>query len=376
MPMKSKNQKETVLVVDDDPQNIQNVQNIVKTRYRVKSALNGHEALQIILSDNPPDIILLDVIMPGLNGFQVAKRIKSEPRTKDIPIIFITLKTGSESLVKGFQIGAQDYVTKPFQPEELLARVETHLMLKRQREQLESINLFLEDRVTKRTEQLQKALQNKDHLLKELHHRVKNNLQILMSLLRMQIYDRKSTEMDAEMLTTYLHRIQTMSLANEMMDVKGNIKTVHVKQYLSNLLHRIIEGNNRTWDDIRVKLEADDTMLDVNAIIPCGFIINELVSNVLKYAIPQNRKGKINVSFRSSSNKTRVLRLQHDGKGLSKPIDFDKATTIGFKLIDSLTKQLQGTISYKPREQLYTLTFGNPRIKTYNQVHDASYQSK
>ena len=122
--------------------------------------------------------------MPGLNGFQVAKRIKSDPRKKNIPILFITREIGSESLVKGFQLGAQDYITKPFQSEELLARVNTHLLLKKQREQLQSVNAYLEDRVKEKTDQLQKALQNKDILVKELDHRVKNSLQILISLLR------------------------------------------------------------------------------------------------------------------------------------------------------------------------------------------------
>lgn len=121
------NTKQKVLMVDDEPLNISVVAEILFHKYDLMVATNGEKALQIITSETKPDLILLDILMPGMNGFEVAKRIKENHNTSHIPIIFLTAKHDNESIVKGFELGAADYVSKPFQKEELLVRLKNTL---------------------------------------------------------------------------------------------------------------------------------------------------------------------------------------------------------------------------------------------------------
>jgi len=127
-------QKQTVLIVDDSPENITVLGALLRTDYTVRVATNGEKALKIMDSDNPPDLILLDVMMPGMDGYEVCRRLKADSRTQNIPVIFITAKTSEEDEVKGFNMGAVDYVTKPFSPVVIKARVRTHAELKRYRD--------------------------------------------------------------------------------------------------------------------------------------------------------------------------------------------------------------------------------------------------
>lgn len=129
--------RQNILIVDDAPQNISVLGSLLKDEYNIRVANNGEKALEIVFSSDPPDLILLDIIMPGINGFEVCKKIKSEPKTQNIPIIFITAKTSDIDEVKGFELGAVDYITKPFKSTVVRARVRTHADLKRYRDLLE-----------------------------------------------------------------------------------------------------------------------------------------------------------------------------------------------------------------------------------------------
>lgn len=124
-------QKQTVLVVDDTPENLTLITLLLRELYRVKIATNGSKALQIAFSNEPPDLILLDIMMPEMDGYEVCRHLKSDPQTAGIPVIFLTAKAEIEDELKGFELGAVDYITKPISPPIVLARVRTHLRLKR-----------------------------------------------------------------------------------------------------------------------------------------------------------------------------------------------------------------------------------------------------
>lgn len=126
-----------VMVVDDAPANIQIVNSILKDTYKVRIATNGPKALQLASATPAPDLILLDVMMPEMDGYEVCTRLKAAPDTRDIPVIFLTGQTEIEDETKGFQVGAVDYIHKPFSPAVMKARVNTHLVLRGMREQLE-----------------------------------------------------------------------------------------------------------------------------------------------------------------------------------------------------------------------------------------------
>jgi len=134
--MNQPNGKKTVLLVDDAPENIQVVNSILKDIYKIRIATNGAKALELAKADPLPDLVLLDVMMPGLDGYEVCKRLKSDPVTREIPVIFLTGQTEVEDETRGFDAGAVDYIHKPFSPAVVKVRVQTHLVLRGIREQL------------------------------------------------------------------------------------------------------------------------------------------------------------------------------------------------------------------------------------------------
>jgi two-component system, sensor histidine kinase and response regulator len=132
-----------ILLVDDNPQNLQVLGKLLhEEKYKIEFAVNGESTLEW-LKNKQFDLILLDLNMPGMNGFEVCKRIRSDKEMCEVPIIFLSAESERESILKGFEVGAQDYVTKPFDSRELLARVKTQLDLKSKTEKLEKINDWL-----------------------------------------------------------------------------------------------------------------------------------------------------------------------------------------------------------------------------------------
>ncbi len=129
----------TVLVVDDTEANIDILAEALDSEYEVSVAMDGESALEIVNSD-PPDLILLDIMMPGIDGYEVCRRLKSEPKTSGIPIIFITAMSEIENKTKGLELGAVDYITKPFEAMEVKARIKTHLSLMLANKKLRSLS--------------------------------------------------------------------------------------------------------------------------------------------------------------------------------------------------------------------------------------------
>ena len=154
----TKQNKHKILIVDDKHKNIQVLGSLLREKnYIIGVAMNGKQALEMLLSSNDYDLILLDVKMPVMDGFEACKAIREHKNLKEIPIIFLTALVEPESIVKGLEAGGQDYITKPFNSKELLARVNTHLELKKSKDQLKQVNKWLDKKVTERTEELQIA---------------------------------------------------------------------------------------------------------------------------------------------------------------------------------------------------------------------------
>jgi putative two-component system response regulator len=147
-------EKQTVLVVDDTAENLTLINGLLKDAYRTKVANNGERALKIA-AESPPDLILLDIMMPGMDGYEVCRRLKADAKTKNVPVIFLTAKVEVEDEQKGFDVGAVDYITKPISPPIVLARVRTQLTLKSAADFLRDKNAFLQSEVEKRTREVQ-----------------------------------------------------------------------------------------------------------------------------------------------------------------------------------------------------------------------------
>lgn len=127
--MDGRSEKHRVLIVDDSPDNIRVLMETLKGNYAIQVALDGEEALKAAMSETMPDIILLDIVMPGIDGYEVCRRLKQDPRTRTIPVLFVTGMSEVEDETKGLELGAVDYIAKPFSPPIIQARVRTHLAL-------------------------------------------------------------------------------------------------------------------------------------------------------------------------------------------------------------------------------------------------------
>jgi putative two-component system response regulator len=144
----------TILIVDDSPDNISLIHSLLQSSYRTKIATDGETALRLMSNGSLPDLVLLDVVMPGLDGHEVCRRLKKDRRTAEVPIIFLTARSDVDDEKTGLELGAVDYITKPINPAIVSARVRTHLQLKSARDFLRSKSEFLEQEVQRRTREI------------------------------------------------------------------------------------------------------------------------------------------------------------------------------------------------------------------------------
>ncbi|MBK9446663.1 MAG: two-component system response regulator [Betaproteobacteria bacterium] len=147
--------KPTIMVVDDTPDNLSLMNLLLKDHYSVRIANSGERALKLAATGSPPDLILLDIMMPGMDGYEVCQHLKADPKMRDIPVIFLTAKNETDDEKKGLELGAIDYITKPISPAIVLARVKTHLALKSSADFLRDKNVYLETEVSKRTREVE-----------------------------------------------------------------------------------------------------------------------------------------------------------------------------------------------------------------------------
>ena len=217
---------------------------------------------------------------------------------------------------------------------------------------LQSANDQLELRVQERTvelsganDRLHQSLQEKVVLLKEIHHRVKNNMQVVSSLLSLQTRDITSPR-ELEMFVNSQNRIKTMALIHEKLYQSDDLARVDFSDYIPALIASLFETYKISPQDISLQVDVVDVLLDLDQAIPCGLMLNELISNSLKYAFPNGRKGKITVQLGPYKEGTRLV-VRDDGVGLPEGFDYRKSKSLGLQLINILSRQLQGGIELR-----------------------------
>ncbi len=191
--------------------------------------------------------------------------------------------------------------------------------------------------------QVRSSLEEKEVLLKEVHHRVKNNLQIVASMLELQsgyIKDREAKVLFQESRK----RLESMSLIHEKMYRSKDLARINYREYVDDLVGNLLTLSSGRSEDIEVKLDVEGIMLDVNSAIPCALIINELVTNSLRHAFPDGRKGRIELSMRRGGDGGISLAVSDNGIGFHKGLDFRNTKTLGMQLVISLVDQLDGRI--------------------------------
>jgi signal transduction histidine kinase len=197
-----------VLIVDDNPKNLQVLGKFLRNEnYELEFAVDGLAALEW-LEIKEFDLVLLDVNMAGMDGFETCRMIRSNPRLDKMPVFFLTAETLRDSVLKGFEMGAQDYITKPFDSRELIMRVKTHIALKKSMEELASLNANLERRVEERTRELDRArlkAEESDRLktafLMNISHEIRTPLNGILGAVKMLEHDDLERQRKDECLT-------------------------------------------------------------------------------------------------------------------------------------------------------------------------------
>ncbi|MCK4764833.1 MAG: response regulator [Candidatus Aminicenantes bacterium] len=465
---------DTILIVDDDPSIRQALAELLgDAGYKVETAADAGETF-VKIGHSPPDLIVLDVLLPGEDGFDIAARLKSTGKTGDIPIVFLTCKDELEYKVKGFKLGAVDYITKPITPDEALARIKTHLTLRNLQKRLEEKNRRLQQEIAERKqaeakltetfqllettlnsthmlvvyldqrfnfvwvnrayaqaddrdpsffpgknhfdlypdpgnkeifdrvvetgepyfayakpfeypeqpkrgatywdwslipikdsagqvtglvftlvdisrrvraeEQIKASLREKELLLKEIHHRVKNNLQVINSLLSLQANQLKDRE-SAAILREIRNRVFSIALVHEKLYESEDLTNINFGEYIHTLTANLLETFPPGPPAVKLEMITDDLFLQVDKAIPCALIVNELVINALKYAFIDGRQGEISIELKTAAAGEEVaLMVTDNGPGLPDAFDIENVETLGMQIIRALVGQLHGSL--------------------------------
>ena len=196
----------------------------------------------------------------------------------------------------------------------------------------------------KATEKIKTALKEKDILLQELHHRVKNNMQVISGLIELQ-----SQQLDDEasrmIFNETRNRVSSMALIHENLYKASDLGNINFAEYIKTLTNHLFYSYKIDSNVVQLHTEISDVFLDVQVGIPCGLIVNELVSNTLKHAFPDGRQGEVTISLIPEDDGRYSLIVKDDGVGFPKNLDFRKTKSLGMQLVTMLVDQLEGTIT-------------------------------
>jgi PAS domain S-box-containing protein len=195
----------------------------------------------------------------------------------------------------------------------------------------------------KAEDRLQASLQEKEVLLREVHHRVKNNMQVISSLLNLQSRQIKDLHV-LEMFKESQRRIRSMALIHERLYQSSDFSRIEFSQYLRNLATHLFHSYQVEASRVQLKIEAEEVHLNINTAIPCGLIVNELVSNALKHGFPEGRSGELGIDLRRVEGDGYVLRVKDDGVGFPEELDFRKTETLGMQIVNTLVSQIDASI--------------------------------
>lgn len=327
--MENKNFK--ILIVDDLPKNIMVLgNNLMNENYQIAYARSGKEAIELTKT-NDFDLLLLDIMMPEMDGYETCKRILANPKTAKTPVIFITAKNDYDSIVKGFEAGAKDYVTKPFNSFELLARVKTHLELKQSRKDLEVLNANLETKVEERTNQLKKANEKltrldsaKSSFLGIISHEIRTPLNGIFGSVEMlsDMHSDEDSKEIIEMISESAERLLTFSELSTLI-TELNIDNYNLNKGILNLAElaytvsqeKILNAPAYRKIGIKFLQSEDEHMVNVDRKL-IKKVIHDVIDNAIKFT---DEDVEINIQI-EVDEKYLKLTINDNGKGFPEHI--------------------------------------------------------
>lgn len=286
----------TILVVDDTPSNLQVLSDLLITAgYKLQEAHEGHTALQLVQTGALPDLILLDIYMPDMDGYEVCRRLKNNARTRDIPVMFISALSDTDNIVKGFEVGGVDYITKPFQFREVLARVTNQLTLVRQRKQIEELR-------AKDRQYFESLSRMKDQFIQMATHDLRNPLNVILGyanvINRLDVVGHDKALRD-QAVTSIRESVEKMrTLVTDLLD----LAQFETRSYLSmkpvalgDFLERCLGGLHVIAIQKTIELAYSPLPGDIIVRIDESYmarVIDNLVLNAIKYT-PEGGRVKV-----------------------------------------------------------------------------------
>jgi two-component sensor histidine kinase len=315
-------------------------------------AENGQEGMEIY-REHKPDLVITDISMPIMNGLEMIRNIKEfDP---EVNVIVMSAYSIKEYFLEAINLGVNGYLVKPVDPKKLYALIDElagNILMEKALEEKELKRSIAESN-------LKKSLAEKDILLKEVHHRVKNNMQIISSILKMQ-----ERLVDDPRLKTVLgesqNRIRSMALIHENLYRNETLANIKFGNYVQSLTNNL----SRTYSDLQGKVTFDydieDVFLPIDVGIPCGLIINELISNSFKHAFKGRENGKIFVGLSIVNGNEFTLSVADDGVGMDGTRTIETSGSLGMRIVSKLVQQIDGNLEYDfSGGTKYTIKFKN-----------------
>ena len=323
-----------ILVVDDNKTNVQALASLLSEKgYHIEYALNGPEALQLVARENF-DLILLDIKMPMMDGFEVCINIKSDVSKREIPIIFLTANTDSENLQKAFEIGGQDYVSKPFDSGELLSRVKTHIELKAIKDKLFEVNKWLEEKVEERTTELEKANKRlleidkaKSQFLRIISHEIRtplNGVLGALSLINESDFSEDSIGF-LGILKTSANRLEEVS--NNALDISRlntygekaiRLEKANIKEIISYNVNNFQREATEKRISIIQSIDIDNELINIDT-KHFSTCLSCVLDNAIKYSPYQ---GSVLINVLNEANNIFII-IKDEGFGFNNEFDMN-----------------------------------------------------
>lgn len=302
-------------------------------------AENGQEGLEQYRL-HKPDLIITDISMPVMDGLQMISHIKRE--NPEVKVVVMSAYSIKEYFLEAINLGVNGYLIKPVEATRLfsiIADLAGQILMRQQLEEKESHRRQAE-------ENLKRSLGEKDILLREVHHRVKNNMQIISSILRMQ----QRQMSDPEMITALeesQNRIRSLALIHENLYRSENVANILFSNYATSLANNLARSFADKQGRVSFRFDIPEVYLPLDIGIPCGLIINELISNAFKYAFADVEKGVISISLKQQADGRYHLTVHDNGSGLPAGEPPEKNSSLGMKIISKLAQQIGGTLKYE-----------------------------